>query len=117
MKKVAVFFGEREIAGRVYVADTFLKRLVGLRRFKELKDDEGMLLCPCFQIHTFGMNFDIDVVFLSRDSTILDIHHRMQPGGISKKVKGAHKVLELKGGITEIYSLEPGDTLRFEERR
>lgn len=117
MKKLAVYYGEREIAGNILVANSFFKRLIGLKRFKELKDDEGMLLYPCSRIHTFGMKFDIDVVFLSKDMTILDIQQRMAPGQICKKVKNTHKILELKGGITEIYSLEPGDTLRFEEKK
>lgn len=116
MKRLAVYYGERVIAGNVMVADSFFKRLVGLNRFKELKDDEGMLLSPCSRVHTFGMRFDIDVVFLSKDKTVLDIQQRMQPGKISRKVKNTRRILELKGGITEIYSLEPGDTLRFEKK-
>lgn len=114
MKRLAVYYGERQIAGNVKVANSFFKRLFGLRGVAEIKDDEGMLLYPCSQIHTFGMKFDIDAVFLSKNMTVLHIEQRMQPGKVSKRVKGAYKVLELKGGITEIFSLEPGDTLKFE---
>ncbi|HYP06159.1 MAG TPA: DUF192 domain-containing protein, partial [Bryobacteraceae bacterium] len=41
-------------------------RRTGLLRHTGLAPGEGLWIVPCEAVHTFGMNFAIDVVFLSR---------------------------------------------------
>lgn len=99
------------IAEKVKVADSFLTRLVGLLRSKGLNDDEGMLISPCNQVHTFGMRFDIDVIFLSKERRVLEIIHTMRPGKMSKYIKKAQSALELRAGTAEKHGVKQFDYL------
>ncbi|MDO8331312.1 MAG: DUF192 domain-containing protein [Fluviicoccus sp.] len=45
-------------------AVTFTRRLAGLLGARSLGRDEALLLYPCAGIHTLGMRFAIDVLFL-----------------------------------------------------
>lgn len=112
MNTARVFHNGRQIV-LAKVADSFIKRLIGLIFKKDLKDEEGLLICPCAQVHTFGMKYCIDVVFLSQDNIILGIEQRIKPKRISRYIRGSKKVLEMKEGMTEIYGLKKGDNLKI----
>ena len=56
-----------EVASRrVPVAVTLLSRLLGLSLLRPGRAGEGLLIPRCRSVHTFGMRFAIDVVFLDR---------------------------------------------------
>jgi len=97
----------------VSFANSFFKRLIGLLFRKDLNKDDGLLIYPCNQIHTFGMKFCIDAVFLSPTFEVMHIEHNIPRGQISKYVKGASQVLELKGGIAEDKGILVGQTIIF----
>ncbi|MHB1484099.1 MAG: DUF192 domain-containing protein [Saccharofermentanales bacterium] len=103
-----------EIAGTIRVADSFFTRLKGLLFTDEIGDDEGLLIIPCNQVHTIGMKFDIDVVFLSQSGEVLFIEPVMVPGKMSPIVKGSKKVLELKAGTAKLKDVRMGGTIEFE---
>jgi uncharacterized membrane protein (UPF0127 family) len=86
------------IADKVYKADRFFKRMIGLMGKKDIAENEGLLIYPCRQIHTFFMRFPIDVLFLSKSGEILFLKEKMEPGFVSPSVKDCFYVLELKGG-------------------
>jgi uncharacterized protein len=95
------------------VADTFFRRLKGLLGRRELPAGRGMLLKPANSIHTIGMKFAIDVIFLDREGRILKIIEKMPPGKISPLVKGAHCVIETAGSELSIKPAAIGDKLFF----
>jgi uncharacterized membrane protein (UPF0127 family) len=64
---------------RVVVARTFRERCVGLLSRTEVHADEGLLLVPGGSIHTFGMRFAIDVVFLSEGLQVLGVAANVRP--------------------------------------
>lgn len=51
---------------RVPVADTLLSRLLGLSMLSSERAGEGLLIPGCRSVHTFGMRFAIDLIFLDR---------------------------------------------------
>ena len=71
------------------------------------------MLKKCRQVHTFGMKFNIDVVFLSREGEILDLEKNMVPGRISRHVKEAYWVLELESGAVARQKLETHQKITF----
>jgi len=109
-----VLTGDIVMAYKVRVADSFITRFIGLLRDKGLNDDEGLLITKCRQVHTIGMKFNIDVIFLSCEDKIIHIESKMKPYKISKYVKDACKVLELKEGAAEKYGLKPQYILKIE---
>ena len=98
---------------KVKLANDFFTRLVGLLKTKSLDSQQGLLLKKCRQVHTFGMKFNIDVVFLSREGEILDLEKNMVPGRISRHVKEAYWVLELESGAVVRQNLENHQKITF----
>jgi uncharacterized membrane protein (UPF0127 family) len=45
--------------------------MIGLLNRKALAQGEGLLLDRCYGIHTFGMRFPIDVVFLDKELRVM----------------------------------------------
>jgi uncharacterized membrane protein (UPF0127 family) len=95
------------------VADTSAKRRTGLLKHTHLAAGEGLWIAPCEAIHTFGMKFPIDVVFLSRKRKVLKIRKEMGRRRIAVCL-WAHSVLELPAGTLEQTGTVPGDQLEFE---
>ncbi|WP_136513119.1 DUF192 domain-containing protein [Geomonas edaphica] len=88
----------REVAGNVTVAGSFFSRLKGLIGKKSLPDGEALWIKPCNSVHTFGMRFPIDVVFLDRDLQVVAVKARLRPNAISGIHRKACSVLELPAG-------------------
>lgn len=115
MKQVMVY---RNAAGqkheplfpRVQLADGFWSRLRGLLARPPLQEGEGLLLTPCNQIHTLGMGYALDVVYLDKAGTILGCITALKPNRISMEKNAAH-TLELKAGAVARAGLQPGDSL------
>jgi hypothetical protein len=66
-RTVCVFNRNREsfLGLRVVPADTILMRLKGLLGRLRLKPDDGIWVVPSRGIHTIGMLFAIDLVYLT----------------------------------------------------
>jgi uncharacterized membrane protein (UPF0127 family) len=97
------------------VADTFHTRLVGLLRDKTLEQGDGLWIKPCNSIHSFGMGFKFDAIFLDKNLRVVHLVREMKPGRISKLVFSAHSVLELPAGLISQTATELGD--QFEMRK
>jgi uncharacterized membrane protein (UPF0127 family) len=95
---------------RVRVADTFVGRGLGLLVGRPLDESEGLLIAPCSSIHTFGMRYPIDVVFLQRDGAVLRTCADVRAGRL-RLARGAHAVLELRAGVAARQRLVAGSRL------
>ena len=93
-------------------ADTAWTRMVGLLGRASLPQDEGLLLAPAWSIHTWGMRFAIDVVFVDRDDRVLRIVEAMRPWRLVSQWK-AHAVVELAAGRARTLGLREGRRLEW----
>lgn len=116
------------VAAQVHVAATSLARLVGLLNRSRLEPDEGLWIFPSKGIHTLGMRFAIDVIFLDRgrprkqDSEVrgriyrvLCVYHRLAPWRFTRLVWEAESVLELAAGAAENSHTEVQDELEIKQ--
>lgn len=88
---------------RARMAHTFGARWTGLLRQSTLETKEGLLLVPGGSIHTFGMRFPIDVVFLDRQLRVVRLLQHMAPWRFALGPAETRLVLELRAGrITEV---------------
>lgn len=85
------------ISSRTEIANTFLKRFCGLMGRKNIPPDGGMFFYNCGSIHCFFMRFTIDVVYISRDMTVVGVE-TIKPWRVGRLFKGAKNVLELPEG-------------------
>src|SRR6266478_7750871 len=104
----------RVLADRAGIADTSAERRTGLLKHSGLEPGDGLWIAPCEGVHTFGMKFPIDVVFLSRNRKILKLRPNMVRGRIALNLR-AHSVLELPAGTLEATGTSAGDELEFEK--
>lgn len=100
------------IATRVETADDAASRSKGLLGRDYLPDGAGLWIVPCPMIHTFFMQFSIDVLFLDRALKVVRVIENLKPWRLSPWVFSAHSVLELKGGSLK-GRVAPGQTLEL----
>ena len=98
------------VATRARLADNPWLRVVGLLGKKGLPPGEGLLIRPCWSIHTAFMRFALDVVFLSREGDVIKVAPRL-PAFRMAAARGAHEVLEMAAGALDGVDLQPGDHL------
>ena len=97
----------------VELADGHWTRFRGLLGRKSLPADRGLLIKPCKSVHTFFMQFPIDVVYLNRDQEIVKLRPGLVPSRLSSGAPGAHAVLELAGSTIERTGLQVGQHLQI----
>ena len=66
----------------MFVARTFRSRLLGLAFLAELPGDCWLLLPRCGAVHTFGMRFALDLVFLDERGGVLHSRSCVAPGRV-----------------------------------
>ena len=101
------------VATQADIADTSRKRRVGLLKHTSLAPGQGLWIAPCEGIHTFGMKFAIDVLFLDRKKKVLKARPEMKAARLSLCF-WAESVLELPPGTIRETGTQAGDVLEFE---
>ena len=92
----------RSIA-RARMAHTFSARWMGLFNETELAAREGLLLIPGKSVHTAGLRYPIDVVFLDRQLRIVRLLPNLLPWRFASAPNETRIVLELRAGrIAEV---------------
>src|ERR1700688_3497578 len=88
---------ETFVATEATVADSYLRRLVGLlgktKRWAQL--GRGLWIVPSRGVHTIGMMFPIDLIFLGKEKEVVHVEEHVRPFRISRVSLKAASVLEL----------------------
>jgi uncharacterized membrane protein (UPF0127 family) len=98
-RAVYVYNKTREtfVATEASVADSYFRRLIGLlgktKRWARLGC--GLWIVPSRGVHTIGMMFPIDLIFLSKEKEVVHIEEHVRPFRISRVSLKASSVLEL----------------------
>jgi uncharacterized protein len=92
---------------RVRIAEHFVARALGLLVGTPLEHAEGLLIAPCASIHTIGMRYPIDVVFVDREARVLRVCAKVRAGRM-RFASGARGVLELRATVAAEHGLVPG---------
>lgn len=103
------------VASRVDRTRHLIDRLFGLLARPGLRPDEGLWLVPCRAIHTFGMRYAIDVVYLDRELVVVAVQESLPPFRIGRLVTSAHSVLEALPGTVAASRTAVGDQLHYFE--
>lgn len=95
----------------VRVADTHFTRLRGLIGRLRLRGDEGLWVVPCQGIHTVGLLFPIDAIYLDADFRVVHLIEHVMPFRIGPVRRRCHSVLELPPRTIYCSQTQPGDLL------
>jgi uncharacterized membrane protein (UPF0127 family) len=106
---------ETFVATEASVADSYVRRLVGLlgktKRWARL--GTGLWIVPSRGVHTVGMLFPIDIIFLSKEKEVIHVEEHVRPFRISKVVLKASSVLELPPHTIYRSGTQVGDCLEI----
>ena len=85
------------LATALCVADTHWTRLRGLlgRHPDHFRNGSGLWIVPCHGVHTLGMGFPIDVIYLDREMKVIHVQPDLQPWRFAPVRRLATSVLEL----------------------
>jgi len=98
----------------VRVAAGFFQRGKGLLGLKRLDGAEGLWLSPCNSIHSFGMAFEFDALFLDETRKVLALYPSFRKNRISGIIRNARGVLEMPAGTIRRSGTEVGDEIVFQ---
>ena len=102
----------RRVLVEADVARGFAGRSVGLLGATGLPPGRGLLLRTS-QVHTVGMLFVIDVVYIARDHSVVKVR-TLKPGRLGPLVPSAKWVLELGEGEAARLGLRRGRRVVFD---
>jgi len=94
----------------MYEAYSFYDRLRGLLGRQPLNGFEALLISPCTHVHSFGMKYSLDIVFLDLYGVVMKTV-KLHPNSWCT-CNGAKSVIELKAGYAEQYGFVPGKRIR-----
>ena len=102
------------VLARVEPAFDSSARRTGLLGRQSLPHDTVLAIAPSNAIHTFAMQFPIDVLYIRRDGTVVKRVLALKPRRLSA-AWGGFAVLEFGAGHSGVAATQVGDTLRIEE--
>ena len=106
---------ERFVATNARVADGYFSRLVGLLGTTQrwARPGKGLWIVPSHGVHTIGMLYALDLIFLDRNHRVVDVVENLRPFRISKVSFKTDSVLELP--VHTVFSSETqvGDQLEI----
>jgi uncharacterized membrane protein (UPF0127 family) len=102
-----------QIASRAEIAGSGMKRSKGLLGRKGLQRGEGMWIVPCEAVHTFFMQFALDLIYLDKKNRIRKLRSNVSPWRVSACLS-AHSIIELPVGAIRDSQSQTGDIVKFE---
>ena len=111
--KLTLVRNHEVIVENARIAKNPFSRMRGLLFTDQLLPGHGLWLIPCNSIHSLGMRYAIDVIYLSKTCRVVKVAHDFQRNRIGPLVFKAYSVLELPAGSIVKTDLQVGDTLRL----
>ena len=100
--------GGRPVAQPLWIARSAPERMRGLLGRRGLPAGEALLIERCNGVHTFGMQFAIDVLFLDRDGVLVRAFPSLRPWRMAHGGLPARYALETAAGSLDVALLQPG---------
>jgi uncharacterized membrane protein (UPF0127 family) len=103
------------LASEVELADTSWSRMKGLlgQTSESFTAGKGLWITPSQGVHTIGMKFPIDVVYLDKGHRVIHISHSLPPFRIAAIKLKARSVVELPAGTLAQTRTSIGDVLEI----
>jgi uncharacterized membrane protein (UPF0127 family) len=99
----------------IEVAATAVQRVKGLLGRECLEDGQGLLFQHCSSLHTFFMQFPIDILFIDKSGKVLKAASGVRPFKLVAAPFKAHYALELPAGAITRAATKVGDHIAFLE--
>src|ERR1700756_2628714 len=106
---------ETFVATEATLANDYFRRLIGLlgKTNRWAKLGRGLWIIPSRGVHTIGMLFPIDLIFLSKEKKVVHVEEHFRPFRVSKVSLKAMSVLELPPHTIYRTGTQVGDILEI----
>lgn len=106
---------ETFVATEATVADSYFPRLIGLlgRTKRWAQPGRGLWIVPSRGVHTIGMLFPIDLIFLSKEKQVVHVEEHVRPFRISAVSLKTSSILELPAHTIYRTGTKIGDQLEI----
>ena len=84
------------------VADRPSARLAGLAGMRAMPPRTGLLIPRCRSVHTLGMRFALDLIWLDGDGAVVDVTARVRPRRVVSR-RHARTVVETPSGTGALF--------------
>jgi uncharacterized membrane protein (UPF0127 family) len=98
----------------VMYTQSMLERMRGLLGRNPLQPEQGLIIDRCRSVHTCGMNYALDLVFLDQRWTIQKLVRHIRPWRMAGCFAAQH-TLELQAGRIDSLNLKMGMQLLWQE--
>lgn len=104
MKSGCVVRNGHALIPKVWLADTAWDRMRGLLGHRRLEPhgQEALWLEPCNNVHTIGMRYPLDIVFLDRIGRVIDCCENVRPNRMRLCCRARHTIELAVGGIAAL---------------
>ncbi len=99
------------LANDLRIADTHWTRFRGLIGARDFVQGRGLWIVPCHGVHTLGMGFPIDVLYLSAENTVVHLEEQLQPWRFAPVRWNTKTVLEFPAGTIAATGTAVGDCI------
>lgn len=97
------------LGNRIHLVDSWPGRLRGYLGRQEPQPGEGMLLVRCNAVHMYGLDFPLDLIFLSKNGEVVETIEDLRPWRRTSRIDSAQFALEVPTGSIEASYTRPGD--------
>lgn len=112
-RAVQLKINDKILFNHLVIADSFFTRLKGWLGKNAVSENEALLIKPCRSVHSFGMKFTIDVLFINSEQVIVGIFENLEANHLTLTVKQADYVVEIKGGLINKLNIEIGQIIEI----
>ena len=102
--------GNKILLDDARMADSRLKRLIGLMFRKSIPDNQALIFYRAGEIHTFFMLMPIDIIFLDKSMEVIKLRENVPPMRIVFCRKSFYTI-ECAAGLSAAKGIKEGDTL------
>lgn len=97
----------------VIEAKSFLMRLIGLLGTKKIDAKKVLFIKHCTGIHTIGMKYPIDVVFLDKNDKVSRLYESLKQNRMTRIRMKDHGVLEFPPGTIKKFNIQQGEVFKI----
>ena len=101
------------VASWVESTSNLVDRLLGLLFRSRLRPKEGLWVVPCRLIHTVGMRYAIDAIYLDRNLVVVAVQENLRPFRLGRVARLTHSILEVSSGRIAASGTAVGDQLVY----
>lgn len=116
-RSVYIYNKTREtfVATEVTIANNYFSRLVGLlgKTRKWAQHGKALWIVPSQGVHTVGMLFPIDLIYLNKEKQVICVEEFVRPFRISKVSLKTRSVLELPPHTIYLTGTQVGDQIEI----